>query len=135
MADDEPQIGSAHQDREEAWAAGRFALEVLGLLAEHQDYDSVWWRCDGQFAPVTFFVNCNDFFHYACADTETITPDNLPRLRAAFDDAKATGDHGEIYGPLLFAARERGLRPVMPLLSSGTAALQALFDACGPERT
>lgn len=135
MTNDTPQIRSAHQDREEAWSAGRFALDVLQLLAEHEDYDSVWWRCDGDFAPITFLVNCNDLFHWACADSERVTPENLPRLRSAFADAKATGILGnQFYGPLLFCARERRMRPQKAFYENMPEEMIALFDACGEPR-
>ena len=60
------------------------ALEVLRITAEH-DVHELWWRTDGEYAPVTFLVNVNDQFGPA-ADAEAITPENLEIFRKAFED-------------------------------------------------
>lgn len=52
-------------------------MDVLELGSMFSDYGDLWesicWRMDakGEYAPITFFVNCNDFFAPA-ADGETI---------------------------------------------------------------
>lgn len=116
-------------------------------------WEAIWWRTDNEYAPVTFFVNCNDLFYWACADCEQLTPENLPKLLdACVDCRKAMGC--ESYGsgidinwtkferfydaaswaPLLLVARVRGMRPQRPYYKSIPEDLHALFDACGPER-
>ena len=42
-----------------------FILEVLKLTAMFPNNlcDELLWRCDGEYAPITFFINCNDNMH------------------------------------------------------------------------
>jgi len=108
--------------------------KILEVISENDSHDDVWWRTDGKYAPVTFFINCNDLFFWACADAEQITEDNIEILLTAYEDAKAADEDGECYASLLFCARARGMRPQGAYYKSFPKALWALFDACGPER-
>ena len=56
-----------------------FTLRVLRIFDSFDgpSSDSLWWRTDGEFAPVTFLVKCSDEFYYACADLERLTPENI----------------------------------------------------------
>ena len=58
-----------------------FVLRVLRAFAEWGDGDAVvegaphgllWWRVDGEYAPVTFLVTLSDVFRWASADAERI---------------------------------------------------------------
>jgi len=49
-----------------------FICIVLDLYARADLHDELWWRTDGQYAPVTFFAMCSDFFDWATADCEPI---------------------------------------------------------------
>ena len=111
-----------------------FTHEVLALLAETDCLLSIWWRCDGEFAPVTFFVNANDVFEWACADCEILTPDDLPALRQAISEVRAIDEAKKDEGFTLWVARKRGMRPQRPAYPKDER-IRALFDACGPERT
>lgn len=112
-----------------------YVMDVLRLFAEYDCTNMCdFWRCDGEYAPVTFFVNCNDLFYWACADAETITSENLPTLRQAFADIHEIDHCFTAYAPSLFACRVRGMRPQPPAYPKEEK-LRALFDACGPERT
>lgn len=117
-------------------------------------WESIWWRTDDEYAPVTFFANCNDLFYWATADTEKLTPENLPLLgqaladvRVAFgvpvgewprgrdfkegwDEWRNAGSHAVS----LFCARVRQMRPQRPYYKHIPDKLKPLFDACGPER-
>lgn len=110
-----------------------FVLRVLDVVGSADMHDSLYWRTDGEFAPVAFFVNCSDLFAWACADAEPVTPDTLAELEQAFADVQAV-DGSAIWGPSLYAARRRKLRPMRKAYPPNEA-LRALFDACGPERT
>lgn len=111
-----------------------FVMEVLRLYAEYDDTSMMdFWRCDGEYAPITFFVNCNDLFYWACADAEPITRENLPELRKAFADIYAIDRVLTAYAPSLFACRVRKMRPQPPAYPKEER-LKPLFDACGPER-
>lgn len=136
----------------------RFVSAVLALGDGFNDtgdlWESFWWRTDGEYAPVTFFVNCNDLFYWACADGETLTPENLPALLTALEDVRRaqglpTGEwprardmkdgwdehwHSGSWAAQLFCARVRGMRPQRPCYRSMPEKLKPLFDACGPER-
>ena len=71
-----------------------FVGKVLGLLGGGQTYkygyldEAIWWRTDEKYAPITFFVGCNDLFYWACADAEELTEENFPRLKEAIIDVR-----------------------------------------------
>lgn len=93
----------------------------------------LFWRTDGEYAPVTIWVKCNDLFHWACADLEQITADNIGLLESTAAEVKAlTGD--TITAELLWCCRVRGMRPQRPYYKDFDERLRPLFDACGPER-
>jgi hypothetical protein len=50
-------------------------------------------------------VLCNDFFFWARSDAVDVTEETLPELE------KAILDSDNIYGPLLYCARQREMRP------------------------
>ena len=104
-----------------------FYLRVMSLVAEHEAYDSLFWRTDGTYAPITLFIRCNDLFYWAMADLEEITPENVRELALALEDA-------DLDGPLLFCARARKMRPQGPYYKHLDKKNWHLFDACGPER-
>lgn len=111
-----------------------FILRVLKAIGDADICSSVCWRCDGEYAPVTFFVNCNDLFMLACADAETITPNNIGVLEQAIVDVTTAG--APIYRATdLFAARVRGMRPYPTRYPKNMPSLTMLFDACGPPRS
>lgn len=113
-----------------------FILKVLRIFNgfDGPSCDAIWWRTDGEYAPVTFLVNCNDEFWWASADCERLTPENLPILERAIADCKAAVPRlGKIWASTLFVARVRGMRPQGAAYPSERA-LWPLFDACGPER-
>lgn len=113
------------------------------------DCDELWWRTDGEYAPITFFVNCSDMFYWACAESEEVTPENVDLLVQSFGDCKATDRHS-YYGGTLFAARSRKMRPqgyayplsrelhegseVDPKRLAKAKKIWKLFDSAGPPR-
>lgn len=117
-----------------------FVMRVLRLTSLFNEdgsdgvgHEDVFWRTDGKYAPVTFFVQCNDVFAWATADAVDLTPQNIRIFEQSICDCKASVQFGEIYGPMLFCARVSGMWP------QGAAypherELWPLFDACGPER-
>lgn len=104
-----------------------FILDVLGIIAKADAHRALWWRTDGEYAPITFFINCNDTFFWGCADAEDVTPENIEVLRKAYDDSKYHGD-------ILFCARVREMRPQGAMYDCIRKEDWHLFDACGPER-
>jgi hypothetical protein len=94
--------------------------------------DDLWWRTDGDYAPVTLFVNCNDVFLWGCSDCEVVGPGSIGILEQAYADAKAIGQAR--FTDALYCARRRELRPQGAFYAYLTPKMAALFDACGPER-
>jgi hypothetical protein len=118
-----------------------FILRVLRAVAP-ENTDDLWWRCDGTYGPVTFFITCNDEF-YPGGDCEAVTPENIHILEAAYEDCRRIADIADTWAHTLFVARVRGQRPrqrVYPktaagiLTESAAKALSALLDACGDAR-
>lgn len=101
-----------------------------------EDLDGFWWRTDGEYAPVTLFVNCNDFFWWASGDCERVLAENIAVLEEAFQDIdNASDEHiAATWAPLLFVARLRKMRPQGAYYKHIPEVLHVLFDACGPAR-
>src|SRR5258706_1297580 len=110
-----------------------FMLAVLDVFFKADIHGDLFWRTDPQYAPVTFFAMCSDFFMWACADCEEITKENLHVLLKAHEDCKAI-DKEELF-PELFAARVRHLQPmrlIMDKLKENNSPLYPLYLECGP---
>ena len=108
-----------------------FLLRVFRAI-DFDHCDAIWWRTDGEYAPVTIFVNCNDLFYWATADAERLTPENIAEFEKALADMEKIGER--FRGPELFCARVRKMRPQPPCYRGWTPEVAALFDACGPAR-
>lgn len=106
-------------------------LRVLRVFA-FDNTEQVWWRTDGEYAPVTFFATCNDLFAWGCADCERITEQNIDLLERT---AAELSEDDQSYLGELFAARARQMRPQGACYKSWPEHIKALFDACGPERS
>jgi hypothetical protein len=108
------------------------AAEVFALFAEADDFDcALLWRVDmtpGANREMRLSAECNDLFHWACADFEEITVDDIPLLRQTLDDLKPLSAEYELGH--LFAARKRGLRPQRPCYKNMDPPVAALYDAC-----
>lgn len=98
--------------------------ELLSLVSRHEVYDVLWWDED-----LSFFVNCNDAFAWACSDCEPITEDRIPLLKKALEDCESDSD-----GMLLYVARLRKMRPQGAMYKYIDKKFWPLFDACGPAR-
>lgn len=111
-------------------------LAVLGLFSFDQT-EGLWWRTDGEYAPVTFFARVDDVFAWGTADLERVGAADVSALRQARADAEAADpERGEDWWVELWAARRRRWRPQPAALRAvGDGPLLALFEACGPART
>jgi len=153
------ELSALRQELEEARAERDFLYRVfrLGGFDRHPE---IWWRTDGEYAPVTIFVNCNDLFWWASADCERLTPENIGLWEQAYSDLDALlrdeprTPENQTDGPVrkawlargtrrisimscvdwLFCARVRGMRPQGACYPSDAPEVWPLFDACGPER-
>lgn len=112
---------------------GEDALPILAVFAKADDYETLYWKVEGD--QIRLWVNCSDWFFWATADMEEVTPEDVPALEQALDDLlriKAPEYLGELY-----ASRKRRLRPQGPCYKDMPEAVKPLFDACctAEERT
>lgn len=115
-----------------------FTLRVLrafgGVRDDLAETDDLWWRTDGEYAPVTFFVKCSDVFEWGCADLEQITPENIHVLEQATKDCEGAMKFGAVYAGILFCCRVRGMRPQGAIYDHYDKGMWHLLDAAGPPR-
>lgn len=100
--------------------------ELLKLMAQNDACDELYWsvKPDGD---LRFWIICNDVFWWGAADAEDVTPENIDVLRECLEiDA--------LWGPTLFCARVRGMRPQGAMYKHIDEEMWPHFDACGPER-
>jgi hypothetical protein len=112
-----------------------FLTEFFRLTDEYDALNDWFWRVDD--GKVRLFANCNDLFAWGCADLEQITPENIGILRQSMadcDQAEPKRSAGAIWGPSLFVARVRQMRPQGACYKGANPAITALLDACGPPR-
>ena len=105
---------------------GDLAIRALAAVACYS-CDDLWCRDDGEYAPLTIFVNCNDLFFWGCSDCETVTAENINTLEQAYKDSKNNGG-------ILFCCRARAMRPQGAYYQYIEKGEKHLFDACGPDR-
>lgn len=81
--------------------------EVARLAGKYQFTEDLMWGEDLDVA-----VDVSDLFHWACADSEDVTEENLPALKQAISDVEEICSRSvSRFAPVLFAARVRNLRP------------------------
>lgn len=109
-----------------------YTHRVLAVFASDAA-TSLWWRVDGDYAPITFFVHVSDVFRWDTADLERIDPVDVPLLEKTAADIQQIGE-GEAWIAELYAARKRKERPQHAFYHHIPAALHGAFDVCGPRR-
>lgn len=81
------QDGFGYADRHTELTADPKMNLLLDLLKLSKDFPQLtadlWWRTDREYAPVTVWVNVNDVFEWACADSEEIRHEDLRALESA----------------------------------------------------
>lgn len=97
---------------------------VIDLISEHE--------IEGFWNAGRFCINCSDIFAWGYADAELVTPEDIPDLKKACDEAHAVGAFFD--GPMLFCARKHGMRPQGAAYGAISRELWPLLDACGPPR-
>src|ERR1700681_2040369 len=101
--------------------SGNFTTEVLRVFDECDCHTDLFWRTSGD--ELRLLAACSDWFYWACADAEEITPADLPLLRSCADDLLAierssteksarTFRGAGAYVGQLCACRKRGMRPM-----------------------
>lgn len=106
----------------------QFIWDVLNTIAVHHAHRDLWWRTDGEYSPLKFFIHCNDVFVWGSSDCEDVSPENVGVLKQSYADSKDNN------GNVLFCARVRKMRPQGAYYSFIERGQWPLFDACGPER-
>jgi hypothetical protein len=101
----------------------KFIRKLLILAAEKDIIFELIWDEN-----LNFSILCNDLFWWGTADCESVTKETLPILKKAIKDA------GNNYGPYLYCARQRKMRPQGAWYSERNKKVWHLFNACGPER-
>jgi hypothetical protein len=96
--------------------------------------DSLWWRTDDEYAPLTLIVNCNDLFYWGTADCVVLDENNIDLLEKTVEDMKAIDPDNYTQADLLFCCRVRKMRPQIPYYKYIDEQFYPLFNACGPER-
>lgn len=97
--------------------------------------EELWWRTDGEYAPVTLMINFNDLFLWGCSDVEELTEDNIDFLEDTVEEVSSLDPRGDyVYAPILWVCRIRGMRPQGACYRFMPEYLWPLLDACGPER-
>ena len=107
-------------------------MRILSCMSKYDSCDDIWWRTDGEYWPITFFVGCNDLFYWACADAVSIR--DLDLLEKTYDEAAKHCEFGECYAAELFCCRSRKMRPQKPYYKEIPKEMWSLFNNCGPER-
>lgn len=82
-------------------------IKVAKLAGKYRFWEDLMWDENLEVG-----VNVSDLFYWACSDAEDITEENFPILVQAIEDVAAISEGAvDRYGPVLFAARARGMRP------------------------
>lgn len=108
---------------------------LLKLVEKYEIEDRVHWD-----RTLTFYIICNDFFHWGCADGENIeTTEDMDLLENCMKEIKyhikdPMDFTWENTATLLYCAKKRGTRPQGAYYQYISERYWDLFDACGPER-
>ncbi len=109
-----------------------FMNMVLEQFWRYDIQDMLFYRMNPNNR-IGFYVICNDVFHWASADLEEITEQNVEELRLAI--AESLGHSGNASdGVILFCARMRKLRPQGAYYKHISSGVWPLLNEVGPER-
>lgn len=100
-----------------------FKLSLLKLMSKYDHTDTLLWNEE-----LEFFILCNDLFFWGTADGEEVeSQDDVDLLAECMliDDC---------YGPDIYAARKRKMRPQKPYYKGAPRHVVEEFNKCGPER-
>lgn len=82
------------------------------------------------------WVDCSDFFMWACADGEDLTPFDVSLLEQAAKDLKDADEFAECYAFDLWVCRKRKMLPMKRWMVKEklSAQVRALFEAVGENK-
>lgn len=104
----------------------RFNIDGESILVS--GHGSAFLRSPGIGGALIALVMCSDFFAWACADAEQITPSMYREIIETADTCSHLEDV-TTYAPLLVVARKRGMRPITPRLERMPKPWRAMFEA------
>ena len=109
----------------------QFKINLLKLAAKYDIKDTLLWSEE-----LDFSIMCSDAFFYATADAEDVlSQEDVDLLEQCVEDClELDNGLGEVYGPLLYVAKKRKMRPLLDIYTHIPKAVQELLNACGPER-
>lgn len=107
---------------------GEEALPIFALFQKADDYKTLYWTADPEGNQIRLWADCSDWFFWATADGEEITPGDVPLLETSLDDLLRIG--AAEYLSELYASRKRRLRPQAACYKDMPEAVKPLFDAC-----
>jgi hypothetical protein len=101
-----------------------YKINLLKLVGrEDLCSTTLWWDED-----IIFYVQCNDFFAYACADAETIeSQEDLDLLEQCIKDCQAIESWAGTIGYELYCCRKRKCPPMPAALELIDKQFQHLF--------
>ncbi len=109
-------------------------MQILEFISDEDLHSSIYWRTDGKYGPVTFFITSSDLLAWGGTDCEEVNEETLPLLKQAVEECKAIDPVcGAIAGCDLFICRANKSRP-QGAAYPDERELWPLFNACGPER-
>jgi hypothetical protein len=105
-------------------------MKVAKIVAKYDIHETIFWHED-----LVVFASCNNTFYLGTSDYEKIeTEDDVNLFEKSIIDCWSWSlRNTSRYGPKLYAARKRGLRPQGAEYPNHPS-LVALFDMCGPKR-
>src|SRR5437773_4315176 len=89
-------------DGEKTVSEHDLTLRILSAVARIDQHDLIWWRVDGGYAPITFFVVCNDLFDWGTADAEPLTAVTIEAFERAIEDVVAATEGDGTYAGALY---------------------------------
>jgi hypothetical protein len=113
------------------------AVAIMAVYEKADLYDELTWHvvylddADNAIA-VKLYANCSNLFTWSMEDREEILAEDFPLLMQTLLDLQQ--HEAEYHLSDLFAARKRKMRPRRTFRPVAPG-VQALFGACGPERT
>lgn len=106
-------------------------LDLIKLLSKNDIADEVFYfEHSGR---LLICINCNDFFYYACSDSEEIKEEDIPLLEEYIESVKQTDFGSDMiyknyHALYLLACNKRKELPLPSILNKYNEAVQKLYN-------
>jgi hypothetical protein len=101
-------------------------VKIVVAAAHQYDIDLFWYI--NEIDEVRAAVLMNDVFFWGCSDCEDVEVEDLPALKEAMIDNEG------VWGPEIYAARKRKMRPQNAIINGSPLEVRKAFLEAGPER-